>query len=67
MAHCFDLNYERTFYPCNDIRCCGPEHDDSDIDSVRDDAENEVEVEVEVVPADEQMDAVDVLDAEMVD
>ena len=34
---------------------------------MRDDAENEVEVEVEVVPADEQMDAVDVLDAEMVD
>ena len=50
MAHFFDLNYERVFYPCNDIRCCGLEHDDSDIDSVNGDdaAADEVEVEVEV-------------------
>ena len=37
MAHRFDLNYKHIFYPCNDIRCCGPEHDDSDIDSVHED------------------------------
>ena len=37
MAHFFDLNYKRDFHPCNDIRCCGLEHDDSDIDSVCDD------------------------------
>lgn len=50
MAHMFDLNYERGFHPCNDIRCCGLEHDDSDIDSVNGDdaAADEVEVEVEV-------------------
>lgn len=37
MSHGFDLNYSRVFHPCNDIRCCGLEHDDSDIDSVNGD------------------------------
>ena len=67
LEHCFDLNYERVFHPCNDIRCCGPEHDDSDIDSVHEDA-LEVEVEVEVDGGD-PMNGVEMVvdDAEIID
>ena len=42
MAHWFDLNYTGGWRrPCNDIRCCGLSHDDSDLESLVD----EVEVE----------------------